>query len=65
MKYDPKIHRRRSIRLKGFDYSSCGAYFVTIVTRSRECVFGEVVEGAMKVNESGKLVAETWLWLEK
>ena len=41
MKFDPKIHHRRSIRLKGYDYSQPGAYFVTIVTRQRECLFGE------------------------
>ena len=38
MKYDPKIHHRRSIRLKGFDYSQNGAYFITICSHNRECV---------------------------
>ncbi|MFH1097473.1 MAG: transposase [Candidatus Desantisbacteria bacterium] len=40
------MHHRRSIRLKGYDYSSAGAYFVTICTQSRECLFGEIVVGA-------------------
>jgi putative transposase len=39
MTYNPDIHRRRSIRLKGFDYSQAGAYFVTICTRERELLF--------------------------
>lgn len=43
MPYSPELHHRRSIRLKGYDYSQAGAYFITIVTQGRECVFGEVV----------------------
>jgi REP element-mobilizing transposase RayT len=45
MKYDPDKHRRRSIRLKGYNYSEAGAYFITICTQNRECLFGDVVEG--------------------
>ena len=41
--YDPDKHHRRSIRLKGYDYSSPGAYFVTICTRGRECVLDDPV----------------------
>jgi REP element-mobilizing transposase RayT len=44
MKYNPDIHHRRSIRLKGYDYSQAGAYFVTICVHDRECLFGEIVE---------------------
>jgi len=61
MAYDPKIHHRRSIRLKGYDYSRVGAYFVTICTHKRECVFGEVVEGEMRLNETGMIVQDEWL----
>jgi putative transposase len=43
MPYDPQKHHRRSIRLKGYDYSSSGAYFVTICTRGRECVLDDPV----------------------
>jgi REP element-mobilizing transposase RayT len=64
-KFDPKIHHRRSIRLKGYDYSQEGAYFVTIVAWQRECLFGEVVDGEMVLNEFGKIIDETWQWLEK
>ncbi|MEI6208044.1 MAG: transposase [Desulfuromonadales bacterium] len=44
MKFNPDIHHRRSIRLKGYDYSQVGAYFVTICAYNRECLFGEIVE---------------------
>jgi len=39
MKYTPDIHRRKSIRLKGYDYSKEGAYFITICTYRRELYF--------------------------
>ena len=45
MSYNPDIHRRRSVRLKGYDYSWTGAYFVTIVTQGRVCCFGDVAGG--------------------
>ena len=61
MKYDPDIHHRRSIRLKGYDYSSPGAYFVTTVTRKRECLFGEVVEGSVHLSKMGGIVQQVWL----
>jgi len=48
-KFDPQKHHRRSIRLKGYDYTSEGAYFVTIVTQGRECLFGEIHDGEMIV----------------
>jgi putative transposase len=64
MKFDPHIHHRRSIRLKGFDYSSAGAYFVTIVAWRREMLFGDVVDGEVVLNDFGKIVAEKWQWLE-
>jgi len=52
---------RRSIRLKGYDYASQGAYFVTIVTQGRERLFGEIVNGAMHVNEAGRIIERCWL----
>jgi hypothetical protein len=60
MKYNPAIHHRRSIRLKGHDYSRPGAYFVTIVTQDRLHLFGEVKNGKMILNEFGIIVAEEW-----
>jgi REP element-mobilizing transposase RayT len=64
MKYDPNKHHRRSIRLKGYDYSQAGAYFVTIVAYQRECLFGEIADEEMVLNEFGMIVDETWQWLE-
>jgi putative transposase len=41
--YNPNIHHRKSIRLKGYDYSKAGLYFITICTADRKCLFGEIV----------------------
>src|SRR3989304_1467169 len=60
MKYDPDKHHRRSIRLKGYDYTQPGAYFVTVVTWQRECLFGEVVGGEMRLSATGSLVENEW-----
>lgn len=64
-KFDPQKHHRRSIRLKEFDYSQAGAYYVAIVTWDRECLFGEIVNGEMKLNNAGKIVQWEWLELPK
>jgi len=64
MKFDPQKHLRRSIRLQGYDYSQAGAYFVTIVAWQREMLFGEIVDGEMRLNDFGKIVAEKWKWIE-
>jgi REP element-mobilizing transposase RayT len=60
MTYDPSRHHRRSIRLKGYDYTSPGAYFVTICVRGGECLLGEVVDGKMQLNEWGRVVGYYW-----
>jgi putative transposase len=60
MTYDPTKHHRRSIRLRGYDYRQAGAYFVTICTQSRECTFGQVVEGRMILNAPGQMVELVW-----
>lgn len=57
---DQQTYRRRSIRLKGYDYSQAGAYFVTIVTQGRERLFGEIVDEAMQLNQYGEIVREEW-----
>ena len=54
---------RRSIRLKNYDYSQPGAYFVTICTQHRACLFGEIKDGEMLLNEAGRKVANWWLEL--
>ncbi|MGA3309859.1 MAG: transposase [Xanthobacteraceae bacterium] len=53
-------HRRRSLRLKGYDYAQAGAYFITICTQGRACLFGDVVDGSMCWNAAGQLAATTW-----
>lgn len=60
MKFDPQKHHRRSIRLKGYDYSLAGAYFVTIVAWRREMLFGDVVDGTAVLNELGEIVRDEW-----
>ncbi|MGP1382654.1 MAG: transposase [Thainema sp.] len=56
MRYNPDKHHRRSIRLKGYDYSSPGAYFITICTYQRECLFGNIVDGKMQLNSFGQVI---------
>ena len=65
MTLDPKINHRRSIRLKGYDYSLAGAYFVTVCTQDRLCLFGNVNNEQMTLNHAGQMVYEQWLDLPK
>jgi REP element-mobilizing transposase RayT len=58
--YAPEKHQRRSIRLKGYDYSKAGAYFITICTHCKECLFGEIIDGATKLNAYGEIVEKCW-----
>jgi len=60
MKYDPKPHHRRSIRIPDFDYSQPGAYFITLVAQGRERLFGEIKIGEMHLSEAGRIVWEIW-----
>ena len=59
MIFNPEIHHRRSIRLKSYDYSLEGAYFVTMVCQNRENLFGDIKNGKMFLNDAGKMI-ETW-----
>jgi len=63
--FDPAIRHRQSIRLKGYNYSLPGAYFVTICAFRKQCAFGEVVDGAIRLNEIGDMVAEWWSKLQR
>ncbi len=65
MQYDPDIHHRRSIRLKGWDYSSAGAYSVTICAKYRECLLGNITGSDMCLNEYGNIAADCWQDLPK
>ena len=67
MTYNPDIHHRRSIRLRGYDYSRVGAYFITICTQNRECLFGNIIVGAgpracpeMVLNNAGTMIQTVW-----
>ena len=60
MKYDPLIHHRRSIRLKGYDYASSGLYYITICTQDRECNLGEVKNGPMVLSDFGVIAQRCW-----
>jgi putative transposase len=60
VRFDPERLHRRSIRLKGYDYSQPGAYFITICTQDRACLFGEVVDGEMRLNDAGQMVQDVW-----
>ncbi|WP_276979943.1 transposase [Flavobacterium filum] len=74
-KYNPHIHHRRSIRLKGYDYSQAGLYFITICCQDRACLFGEIVgtnnylpnivtpenKPQMILNDAGKIANDCWM----
>ena len=69
MTYNPAVHQRRSIRLKGYDYAQAGAYFITICTHNRKQRFGEIVRAGftpaqnakMQLNEYGQIAQDQWL----
>jgi putative transposase len=54
---------RQSIRLEHYDYSSNGAYFVTICTAQRFHLFGEISDTTMRLNEFGQIAQNCWLEL--
>jgi len=62
--YNLDIHHRCSFRLKGYDYSQAGAYSVTICTQNRECLFGEIVDKEMILNNPGRMVEKWYRELE-
>lgn len=64
MKYSPDKHHRQSIRLKNYDYTSAGAYFVTLCTFQKQHLFGEIVAREMVLNELGSIVHFEWKWTE-
>ena len=59
-KYDPDIHKRRSIRLEGYDYSQPGAYFVTVCVQNRLPLFGGIVANGTILNLAGKMIDRWW-----
>ena len=60
MEHEAEVYGRRSIRLKGYDYTQVGAYFVTVAVRGRLALFGEVVDGVMRLSGAGEMARELW-----
>lgn len=60
MKYNLDIHHRKSIRLKGYDYSTEGLYFITICTQNKNYLFGEILDGKMILNNAGLMVEKIY-----
>jgi len=54
------LKNRRSIRLREYDYSRAGVYFITVCAQDRECLFGEIADGRMVLNDAGRIVADEW-----
>lgn len=52
--------KRKHLRLKYYDYSDTGYYFVTICTRDKLNLFGEIIDGKMQLNEWGRIVHQCW-----
>jgi putative transposase len=61
MPYHPNVHHRKSIRLKNYDYSQAGYYFITLCTHERLPLFGEIIDGNMLLNEAGEATEKCWL----
>src|SRR6266446_5489909 len=60
MTYDSEKHHRHSIRLKEYDYSQPNAYFITICAYNKECIFGEIIDANVILNELGRIVWSEW-----
>lgn len=56
--YDPKIHHRRTIRIKDYDYSKSGMYFITICTKDKRHIFGNIIKGKMTLSKYGIIANE-------
>ena len=65
MKFDPQKHHRHSIRLKEYDYTQPGGYFITMVTYQREHLFGEIENEEMKLSKFGLAAKQQWEKLPK
>lgn len=59
--FDSAKRRRKSLRLRNYDYSREGAYFITACSFKRELLFGEVIDAQTQLNDMGRIVAEEWL----
>ncbi|MFA6130847.1 MAG: hypothetical protein WC730_01125 [Patescibacteria group bacterium] len=57
--------QRRSIRLRGYDYTQNGAYFLTLCTFRRTCLFGSITSGVMHLNQCGRVVSDELFLTER
>jgi len=60
---DQRERRRKRLRLRNYDYSAPGTYFTTICVHNRECLFGEITEGKVRLSPFGRIVEQAWTWL--
>jgi putative transposase len=60
-RYNPDILHRKSIRLKGYDYSQAGEYFITLCCYDRQCLFGHIQNGEMTLNQFGQIARDEWI----
>ncbi|MBK8187926.1 MAG: transposase [Cellvibrio sp.] len=65
MRFNPEIHHRKSIRLKNYDYSALGFYFITICCHQQLPLLGKIRNGLMHNNDIGNLVVQCWLAIAK
>jgi putative transposase len=59
-RFNQKIHHRRSIRLRHYDYTAAGAYFITVCAYNRQCLFGELISEQTILSRAGEIVDEVW-----
>jgi putative transposase len=64
MIFETNMQDRHSIRLKQYDYSQKGLYFVTICCYDQSCLLGNIYQGQMQLNDFGKIIEETWSGLQ-
>ena len=60
VRHDSDKHHRHSLRLQGFDYTQEGAYFVTVCLQDRACLFGDISDGKMILNDVGLMAEKCW-----
>jgi hypothetical protein len=60
MKYNPEIHKRRSLRLKGYKYTKEGLYFITISVQDGECLLGKIEDDEMILSDIGETANQYW-----
>jgi len=63
-RYNPRTHRRNSLRLKGYDYSQPGLYFLTICCQDRMPCFGYIIHSKMHLSDAGKMIEKWYFELE-